>query len=479
MIRKAQTKTAIDTEETDKELILAKNHVEGTIPKLNDYAPIEVVYTGSNGVFNYDAETMAFTLDRTATVDESGNVTGGLSRKNSYGIKVVYPIEAYQSLGTETVTIKIPVKTYYEGYNNPSEEFTNPYKSNIASATIVANYEKPVEHTYASYFDVTVGKYVYEPAYRYIVSKQKPLKIYNGESEEEKDDTYTVTWRGYVGTNAKLDGMTMKETKDGEEQVTDEFIKTDASQESMDEVASNVGIYFSNADSMLGENGEIKVYDEETGNLLVTFTQKDWNKYTANNPYRYEIPVKHIRVETSAIQKNEASLYVYNIKEIDDDKITTKYTREEFDKLQYIKSTLVGYIAGEYVETDTHQANYEAPISVAEISISKNTISTQSTEKNEKITIQAYADQTANQVKWQNGTFLVKLPEEIIDAQVNNVTINNPQVTLENYELIEQDGVSFIKIVTKNETPQTFQITIDVDLSPNPRIATTTKQIEL
>ena len=36
-------------------------------------------------------------------------------------------------------------------------------------------------------------------------------------------------------------------------------------------------------------------------------------------------------------------------------------------------------------------------------------------------------------------------------------------------ELIEQDGVSFIKIVTKNETPQTFQITIDVDLSPDPK----------
>ena len=55
----------IYTEETDKELILSKNHIEGDIPKLNDYAPIEVVYTGINGVFNYDANTMKFTLDRT------------------------------------------------------------------------------------------------------------------------------------------------------------------------------------------------------------------------------------------------------------------------------------------------------------------------------------------------------------------------------------------------------------------------------
>ena len=483
----------INTEETNKELILSKNHVEGEIPELNGYAPIEVIYTGSNGVFHYDAENRTFTIDRTAEANEEGKVTNAMPTSNSYGIRVVYPMKAYESLGAEAVTIKIPVKTYYEGYNNPSEEFTNPYKSNIAQSTVVATYEK---HTGdVSSFDISVGKLVYSPTRRYIISKQKPLKIYNGQSEEETEDTYLVTWKGNVGANeegVELGGMVMKETRNdaeettgennqtaGIEQVTDKFIKTDGTEESADEIVSNVGIYFSGADTLLGEEGWIKVYDEDTGNLLVTFTQNDWNKYTLSNPYRYEIPVKHIRVETSAIKNNNTSLYVYNIKEIDDEKITTKYTREQFDELQYVKSTLVGYISGTYIETDTNQANYEAPISIANISISNNTISTQSTEKNEKLTIEAYADETANQVKWLNGTFLIKLPEEIIDAQINNVTINNPSVSLESYELIEQDGTLFIKIATKNDTPQTFNITIDIDLSPDPRIATTTKPIEL
>ena len=472
----------VNTQETEQELILSKNHVEGKIPELNGYAPTKVEYTGSNVVFNYAAETRTFTLDRSAQIDEQGNVTTSLSGSNSYGIKVTYPLEAYQTLGAETVQIKIPVKTYYEGYNNPSEEFTNPYKSNPAQSTVVLNYEKPQipdGEIYRTSFDVTVGKQVYSPSSRYIVSKEKPLKIYNGISEEEKGDTYTVTWRGYVGTNAKLDGMIMKETKDGETQVSDQFIKTDASTESVDDVVSNVGIYFSGADTLLGEDGWIKVYDEDTGNLIVTFTQSDWNKYTSSNPYKYEIPVKHIRIETSALQKNETSLYVYNIKEIDDEKITEKYEREEFDTLQYIKSTLVGYIAGEYVETDVHQANYEAPMSIANIRISNNTISTQVTEMNEKITIEASANTSANQVAWQDGTFLVKLPAEIIDVQINDVTINNSNVNLESYELIEENEERFIKIVTKNDTPQTYTITVDVDLTPDPRIATTTKQIEL
>ena len=143
---------------------------------------------------------------------------------------------------------------------------------------------------------------------------------------------------------------------------------------------------------------------------LGTFTKENWNQYNASNPYRYSIAVKHIRVETSEIVKKETALYVYNIKEIDDEKITTKYTREQFDELQYIKSTLVGYLAGEYAGTSTHQAIYEAPVSIATINISKNTISTQGTEKNDKITIQAQASSANNQVECLNGNFLVKLP---------------------------------------------------------------------
>ena len=85
-----------------------------------------------------------------------------------------------------------------------------------------------------------------------MVSKQKPIRLYNGQSEEEKDDTYTVKWQGYIGTNTELNTITMKETQNDGEQVVDQFIKTDSSQESMEDVTSNVGIYFSGMDDLLG-----------------------------------------------------------------------------------------------------------------------------------------------------------------------------------------------------------------------------------
>ena len=469
----------VNTEELNKELLLSKNHVEAEIPELNGYAPLEVVYTGSNAEVNYNAETRIITLDRTSSIGEDGTVTNKLSTTNSYSIKVTYPLEAYTSLGVNSVQLKIPVSTYYEGYNNTNEEFTNPYKSNTAKTTIVATYKKYVEVGTNAGIDITVGNYISTPTRRYVVSKQKPMKLYNGQSEEEKDDTYIVKWQGYIGTNTELNTITMQETQNGQEQVVDQFIKTDSTEESMEDVTSNVGIYFSGMDDLLGEEGYIKVYDEETNNLLVTFTKSDWNKYTSGNPYRYETAVKHIRVETSPVVNNDTYFYVYNVKELDDEEIITKYERTQFDELQYIKSQLVMYIGETLVGTDTHQANYEAPYSIASISISNNTLSTQVTEKNDIITINADADLSANQVRWIDGIFLVKLPEGMLTVEINNVEISNANVNVESCELIEEDGQKFIKIVTKNETEQTYDIKIDVDLTPDPRMATATRNIEL
>lgn len=121
------------------------------------------------------------------------------------------------------VTIKVPVSTYYEGYNNPNDEFDNPYKSNNATSTIIANY-MPVKGTAAN-FEIKVGKKSSNPFYSYMISKRKPLKIYNGTSSEEKDDTYLVMWRVNTGTNVEESKLILKETKDGEIAKVDTFVK--------------------------------------------------------------------------------------------------------------------------------------------------------------------------------------------------------------------------------------------------------------
>ena len=76
--------------------------------------------------------------------------------------------------------------------------------------------------------------------------------------------------------------------------------------------------------------------------MIHTFTKDDWSNYTANNPYRYEDGIKHIRVETSNVNTS-SSLYVYHLKQIDDVLLTAEFSKEEFENLSKIYSYLTGY----------------------------------------------------------------------------------------------------------------------------------------
>ena len=184
--------------ETKKDLNISYNYLEGTIPELNGYEPISVTLTNGTGEFTYDESTRKFVITKNAIVGDDGRITSSIASSLSYGIKVVYPLEAYTITDNEDVTISIPVKTYFYGYNNPNSEFQNPYISNTATATIIANYRKPVEES--SRIDIKVGKYINTPYSHYMISKKKPLRIYNGLSAEETEDYYTVSWYISTGT---------------------------------------------------------------------------------------------------------------------------------------------------------------------------------------------------------------------------------------------------------------------------------------
>ena len=435
---------SINTRETKERLLVEKNHTEGTIPQLNGYDPISVECTSSNVDFSYDETTRKFTIERIATVNEQGIITNGIGRNNSYGMRVVYPIEAYQAEEEEKkIDIEIPVETYYEGYNNPHDEFENPYVSNVAKAIIYASYrEKPAEvvRVYPPSKSITVGDYLNNPYYRYVVSKKKPIRIYNGASSEERDDIYKVRWGVYTGSENGAEKIVLKEGKNGENQKHDEFIKKNNTRDSMEEITTNRGIGFSGINRFLEDDGQIKIYDDETDELLATFTKSQANGYTESNYYRFETPVKHIRVEVEKATK-DSNLSVISIKELDDTYITENYEREEFDELNYIISNLEVTIDDKALGTPiTHQAHYEAPFSVATIGISNGTITTQTTEEHEKITINAAYNASSNQEGWVDGTFLVTIPKEVIDVKINSVEINTDKVKVKSYELVETEN---------------------------------------
>ena len=464
--------------ELNRVLNISENYVEGVVPQLNGFDPVSVTCGSSVGSFEYDEASRKFSLSRVAKVDDEGDIVSSVSADNYYRITIKYPIEAYSTMDTKEVAVEIPVMTYFTGCNNPNSEFVNPYKSNEARKTLVWYFRGPQE-TKGDY-SVRVGQIMTSPNYRYVVSKKKPLRVYNGLSDTESNDFYTVKWNVSKGSEDSTAGVVMKETENGGEQVSDLFVKTDAGKVSMEDSSSVVGVGFVNADRFLKADGWIKVYDDETGDLLVTFTKADWGRYVEGSTYQFELPVKHVRVETSETEISQNFTVVLQ-KEIDDDFVTANFAREQFDELQNVRSHLCVYIGDEFFGKTSFDAVYEEPFSVAGLSFSKNTLSTQVTEKNQTITIRAMANENQNQVAWMNGSFLVKVPKDIILTEINEVSIDNASVEISSYEYFENDNGKFIKVNTKNvgNSAQIFNVVINVNVTPDPRISTQTEYFEL
>lgn len=492
--------TSINVAETLNELIMSGSYISGTIPELNGYKATNVEILGKNVEYTYNGQTGEFTAQREAEVDENGIVISNaytnlsandrtIIRNNKFDLKIIYPLKAFEEMDKNILSfdLVIPIEAVNKGYNNQNENygFMNPESSEITKGIIVTYWNMDSENDVnKAGFSASIGKYYGSPYNRYLISKEKPMNIYNGKSLEENDDTYTVVWKAYTGTEGKSAGIIMKEVNDK----TDCFLNSSGQYISMENLTTNIAISFSGAADALGRDGWIKVYNEENNTLLTTFTYRNWNSYTQEKPYYYENSVKHIRVETS--MPNEGKhFYVYNKKELDDNAITEQFTLGEFENLLEIQTHLEGWLQT-YSEGDitnswpsllvSTSAYYSSQTSIASFStsIENNILSTQSTAEHEKIIITTN-DFGYNEQKWKNGTFLIKMPKEILLAEVNDITVDNENVEITAYDVYEENGVYFIKILTENEQEEIYKITIDCNLTPDPRVSENRQIMEL
>lgn len=461
----------INTDEEERQLVLTEQTTKATIPQLGGYDPIEVKLRSSISEYNYNSETRVLEIIEKENPHESEKQEP-VSYANTYNISVIYPNEAYATIGGDTVDLWIPVETYYKAHNNPNKEFQNPYVSDTAKSSIHVSYRQfPKDGEFAK-IDVNFTKEV---------TKSKPLNIYNGITTEEQDDTYVVRWRILTGEDGASSGAVIKETANGKEKISDQFVRADSSYENIENLTTNVGIKFNWNKFIKSENGWIKVYDDDTNELIYNLELDGYKPYYNSNYYRFEKPVKHIRVETSENAGN-SYLNIYCLKELDDEYITTNYSKEQFKDFKKIKTEACGYLGEQYVNKDTDISTYRTDNSSATLEISNSNISTQQTIKNERITINTSTyDKDNYSLGWIDGSFLIELPKEILSSQINNIEINNNNVSIVNYELIKKDGINLIKINTKNNDliQQSYKITLDVNITPDPRIKSTNSEIIL
>lgn len=468
----------IKINEIYKQLILKENILNLSIPDLKGFAPTEVKCINSNVESKYDEETKVLSIKRESQIDEDGKVISSLSNSNTYTVEITYPQEAYDSLQNYT-TITVPITGYYTCYNNQNEEFENPYKTNIAKDQVKVLFrDVPQGEIYNFYAYYDNKQYITEPYYKYVISKQNLINLYNKQELDEQtpNEKFIVKWIAVRGQTGEVPSMIMSETKQESEKYGDKF-----SDIVMDEYIVNTGIYFENADNMLGETGEIKIYNNDTNELIKTFTVKEWNTYTKQNPYTYEIPIKHIRVETSKANVNNI-LTVYNVKELQTLKFIQNYKLEQLKQMNTVYTYLTGICNIEGQESGTRNvldyAEFIEEKSIATISVSKNQLETQETTKNQQITITARYNNIGDS-KWKNANYIVEIPKEIINMEINDVTISNDNVQLVGYEIYKENEQYFIKIITQNANQESYTININCNMTPDPRKPTSHKSLKL
>lgn len=470
----------IETEETQyylQKLLLDSNVVTVKLPKVKGLSALKASAEGEGIISNFDKDSQVLTLTRKADVDSEGNIVKSLSNSNTYKINVSYPKEIYNESARESVVLTIPVQSYYTAYNNPGEEFKNEIavnitKSNVAEKSFAITYEKPLGDVYE--FDTEIGEYVAYPYDRYEVSKRNVIKAYNNIELEEKD-TYDVRWIFRRGSSGTINKTVMNYTK------SDEL----NNKKSLDDCTTNIGIYIENAKAMLGENGYIKVYDnDKTGEdaLIASFTAETWDKYSKESPFYYKDSVKNIRIETSESAQN-TTLIIHNVKEINDKVLASKQSKEEFDKLNLMYTNLTGRVYNENsdeigAENRTEVAYYEDEESRAYVSIGKTKIPTTEETKDVAIIVRTVSE-NYNESKWKNGEFLIEMPEGITLMEISSIATNNDNVKIKGYNIFENNGKYFIKVLTENSSPCVYSINIYCNITPNSKMATATKEIRL
>ena len=472
--------------ETEKELLLQKQVLEITVPKLNDFSATKVIVEDTNVEYQYDEITGILTITRLAETDENGNVTKTISRANFNNIKITYPMEAYAKINGNSIIFSIPIKGYNYGYNNKNEEFQNPYVSED-SGIISVTYFKTKGYIWDAY--PTIGERIYNPDLNLnggFVLKQNAQSIYNGNEYEDLITEYPVSWEVAVYDNNLVDTIILEEQKNEDQNVSDKFLDASGNYDSMYNYIKTTGIYFSGAQALLGDDGWIKLYNNETGLLIETFTSETFQKYNKGNPYKVDL--KSIKIETSKPVVSNYSFSITQIKELNDILITKNYTKSQFDNLKYVYTYLKGTIKAPQGITYDNGTNisqlnivddalYMMPYSVSNILVEPENITNQNTQ-NIKMTIKA-KNTNLMESKWKNGRFLVEIPENIISLNIRNIKSLNKNVEILSYETYKENGKNYIKIYTKNEEETGFAIEINAKINANPLMPTSTQEIIL
>ena len=299
------------------------------VPKFNGYNAESVNVTvnnnqNNNAETNYDKNTGELVIK----YKYIGN--------NNTNIRVEYPLEAGKDKKNEELKLEGNLKL--TAYNNPNYNVLESTSISVVKAKI-------------NYYTRTETKYVPEYInFRGVPTADIPIDRYDGSTTTPKSETYNVEWNPYL--DKELTGEV--ELTESKNDYGDKLLNPELN---IGNVVTNKGISFYINPTVLNENSTIKVYNDETNELIHTFDRNEIIEYQ-NKIYNYNTPIKHVKVVLNNINLNKRyAVKIRHEKEINDEELIKLTTKESFLNLRYIKSSFQQKTSDQTVTANT-SANY-------------------------------------------------------------------------------------------------------------------------
>lgn len=469
----AQSPNANELQLPDKAAVL-----DGVMPLLNGYAPInvnviDVSNTKKNLTYNYNTSTRRLEIrDEIIYNEEKAEISVYDER---YKIKVMleYPYEAYSSISATTISMNIKVSGYLEGYNNPNSEYVNPLKSEAGTQIVNVNLKNPQ------------GKEIIYEADLDLLSKANLRLMYD--RNVNTNNGYRVTWRGIVNLEDKIESLIFSEdyTNSLESATSSYNYNVDQIQDatgnfySLDGISEYIGVKVPYSSfNTLGENGYIKIIDADTQNVIKTITKDDVDKYIS-----YDKRYSHIRIETSK-PLAAGNVEIYNYKNIDNDKFVKAYTKEQFNNMDKVYTSLNGNVIKngnkEQINGDVKSVDYEEGNTI----MRANTVMqlNKQTNNNALLTIDLISsgvESDRNITEWVNPTIIVEYPEEIENISVDKITSTDGEIVVKETKIEKINGKKVLKIVTEGTTVNGSNLNIKHSITMKSDTAKSTGELRI
>ena len=420
--------------------------------KLNDNSKIDL-YDDDTGrlihSFNKD-EIEKYTREDFKLEPNIKHVKYVLNNINCYINSAYYP--TFSITNKKTINDKMLKENLTREEFNKLTLITDKYNVQFGDknkeVTLIAGYYETSRarvsyHRYYNYYDEKTGNRS--------VSKSGAVRVYNGNDEVE--DLYESRWLIESGrrheNNLEIISKSGEKFSEGstydKSTINENYIKYH-------------GMKFSvSPKNLLGEDGWIKVYNNDTNELIAAFNNSNWNNYI-ENPFIYEKDVVNIKVLTSKLI-NPGSLFIYNVMKIEDKELKDNVSKEQFEKLKFINKHL------EYSSKLTANSPEFSAKGVSEIAVNyyrlnsllKNDgellLSTyKAREGNFNILLDTLAPYDALDLNnWKNSIILMEFPKDVVD--ISNISLRGVNVNIAGYEILDKDGKKFLKAYLKSDKP--------------------------